>query len=316
MAGQLFGTNSLGGFYTNNELSRQMRTVSQSMKRFRAAVKVKGAKGARTGNLLYFDKNRNVATSGGQLTETNTIPETNYPIAQGTLTLNEFGLAIPWTGRLETLSEFDIEDAVQVALKNDAAKVLDSQAGAQFTSADFKAVFASTASVNFQRAGTASATSNSNLTAANWRTLSNQMRKDNIPFYDGSSYMVIGSVELISGMHADAATAGFVDSAKYTGEYASRLFSGEVGRFYMGRFVEETNYLPNTLGTGSAFGAGVAFGDDAVMEGVAQPEELRQKVPTDYGRSQGLAWYALMGWQKVWNETTDADERCVHITSL
>ena len=101
MAGQLFGTNSLGGFYTNNELSRQMRTVAQPMKRFRAAVKVKGAKGAGRGNLLYFDKNRNVATSGGQLTETNTIPETNYPIAQGTLTLNEYGepcyaVSKPW----------------------------------------------------------------------------------------------------------------------------------------------------------------------------------------------------------------------------
>ncbi len=198
--------------------------------------------------------------------------------------------AIPWTGRLESLSEFDVEDAVQTALKNDMAKVLDSQAAIQFTSADLKFVMASTASVNTQTAGTASATANSNLTAANWRTTCNFMRQNNIPFYDGSSYMVIGAVQAISGMQSDAATAGFVDSAKYTSEYAARIFSGEVGRFYMGRFVEETNFLPNTLGTGSAFGAAVAFGADAVLEGVAVPEELRQKVPTDYGRSQGLAW--------------------------
>ena len=313
---QLYATNTLGGFWTNNELSEKLRYVSQPQMRFRAAVQAKGAKGARRGDLLYFDKNRNVDTAGAQLTETSTIPETQFLIGRGTMTLQEFGLAIPWTGKLETLSEFDAEDAVMVALKNDQVKVLDSQAGNQFTSAEFKAVMASTASVNFQRAGTASATANANLTAANWRTVCNQMRKDNIPFYDGSAYMVLGSVELISGMHADAATAGFVDVAKYTGEYASRLFSGEVGRFYQGRFVEETNYFSNTLGSSSVNGGGVAFGADAVMEGVATPVEFRQKVPTDYGRSQGLAWYALLGWQKVWDETTDADERIVHITSL
>ena len=128
--------------------------------------------------------------------------------------------------------------------------------------------------------------------------------------------MVIGSVELISGMHADAATAGFVDSAKYTGEYASRLFSGEVGRFYMGRFVEETSFFSNTLGSSSNVGGGVAFGKDAVMEGVAVPEEIRIKVATDYGRSQGMAWYFMGGWQRIWDHSTDTDERIVHIGSL
>lgn len=313
---QLWATQSLGGFWSNNEFSKQFRAVAQPNMRLRAAVQIKGAKGAKRGDLLFFDKRGNVQTPGAALTETNTVPETQFLTRQGTLTITEYGLAVPWTGKLETLSEFDAEDSVQGALKDDATKVLDSQAGIQFTSAQFKAVFASTASVNIQSAGTASATANSNLTAANWRTVCNRMRRENIPFYDGSSYMVIGSVELISGMHADAATAGFVDTAKYTGEYASRLFSGEVGRFYMGRFVEETSFFPNTLGTGSAFGAGVAFGKDAVMEGVAIPEEIRVKVPTDYGRSQGMAWYFLGGWQKIWDETNDTDERIFHFTSL
>jgi hypothetical protein len=51
------------------------------------------------------------------------------------------------------------------------------------------------------------------------------------------------------------------------------------------------------------------------MEGVAIPEELREKVPTDYGRSQGIAWYALLGFQKIWNQQTDGSERIAHITS-
>ena len=90
MAGQLLGTNSLGGFYTNPELSRQMRLVAQPLKRFRAFVQVKGAKGAGKGRLLVFDKNRDLSSHGSTLTETATIPETNFTVGQGTLTLNEF----------------------------------------------------------------------------------------------------------------------------------------------------------------------------------------------------------------------------------
>ncbi len=68
-----------------------MRFVSQPLKRFRAAVQVKGAKGARRGNLLYFDKNANLTTAGAVLTETSTIPETQFLIRQGTLTIAEYG---------------------------------------------------------------------------------------------------------------------------------------------------------------------------------------------------------------------------------
>jgi hypothetical protein len=33
-----------------------------------------------------------------------------------------------------------------------------------------------------------------------------------------------------------------------------------------------------------------------VAEGVAVPEEMRGKIPTDYGRSKGIAWYYLGGF--------------------
>lgn len=316
MAGQLYGTNSLGGFYTNNELSAKLRLQAQPIKRFRAFVSAKGAKGAGKGRLLLFDKNRDLGTHGNQLNETSTIPETNMTVGQGTLTLNEFGAAVPWTGFLKELSEFDVEDAVMVGLKNSMAKYLDSQCAAVFTSGEFKAVNVATASVNFQTAGTASATATGDLTGFNWRYIADQMRINQIPFVDGSNYVCIGSVKLISGLFNDTAASGFVDVQKYTGEFAGQIVRGERGSYYMGRFIEETNFLPNNIGNGTAYGAGVAFGDDAIAEGVAVPEELRQKLPTDYGRSQGLAWYGILGWAKIWDNTNDGDERIVHITSL
>ena len=41
----------------------------------------------------------------------------------------------------------------------------------------------------------------------------------------------------------------------------------------------------------------------AVREGVAVPEEIRVAIPTDFGRDQGIAWYALLGFQQVWSQS-------------
>ena len=257
-------------------------------------MQVKGAKGAKRGDLFYFDKAGNVATAGGTLIETNTIPETQFTIGRGTLTITEHGNAIPWTGKLESLSEFDVENTVLVALKNDMGKVLDSRAAIQFTSAELKAVNSLSTSVVITANGTATVTATANLSAANLREIVDDARKRNIPFYDGNNYVCIGSVELLSGMHTDTASGGFLTVAQYTSSFADRIFRGEIGNFYMTRFVEETNFLPNNIGNATAYGAGLLFGADAVMEGVAVPEEIRANVPQDFGRDQKLAWYPTM----------------------
>jgi hypothetical protein len=36
-----------------------------------------------------------------------------------------------------------------------------------------------------------------------------------------------------------------------------------------------------------------------VAEAIAVPEEMRGKIPTDYGRSKGVAWYYLGGFGDV-----------------
>jgi N4-gp56 family major capsid protein len=318
MPSQLFGTNSLGGFFTNNELSLQLRIKAQPLKRFRQFVQIKGAKGARRGNKVYFDKLQPVATAAatGGLAETATIPETNFSINQGTLTINEYANAIAFTNQLVALSELDVDNSVVQTLMNDMAITLDSVAGAQFQSSDLVYVASLSNSVNITTAGTASSTASSNLNGTNWRAICDDMRKKNIPFYDGQSYVVICSVGALSGFFNDTQTGGFVDVTKYSETLSEYLYRGEAGRYYMGRFVEETNVLKNLAGTSTTSGEAVAIGFDAVMEGVAIPEELREKVPTDYGRSQGIAWYALLGFQKIWNQQTDGSERIAHITSL
>jgi N4-gp56 family major capsid protein len=315
MAQQEWAVDTLGGFYSNNELSKQSRFVSQPMFRFRQFVEVKNAKGKGKGDKLFYDKHQNVATQGTALTETTTIPETNYTIKQGTLTITEYGNAIPYTQKLETLSELDVNSSVVTSLRNDAAKALDSAAAAQFVSAEWRYVCTSGTSSAVTTNGTFTATATSDLNAFHIRRIVLYFKTHHIQPYDGVNFVGILSPEASYGVTSDTTTGGWIDASKYTGQYASNLFNGEIGKFLGVRFVEETNYLSNTIGNTSIYGEAVFLGADAIAEGVAVPEELRAKIPQDYGRDKGIAWYSLLGYQKIWSQSGDGEEHLIYVGS-
>ena len=223
--------------------------------------------------------------------------------------------SVPWTGKLDSLGQFQVSPTVEQKLRDDAVKVLESACAAQYIATELTAVCSTTASVIFTTNGTATVTATANLTAANTRSIVDYMKKKLIPKYDGRNYICIASVGALSGMHSDTGTGGWQDISKYQAEYAKNIFNGEVGTFYMTRFVEETGYLSNAIGSSTNYGAAVFFGGDAVYEAVAVPEEVRVKVSTDYGRDQGLAWYALLGFKIVWAWATDAEQHIVYVTS-
>ena len=56
MGQQIFATNSLGGFFTNNQLSSQLRYRAQSLQKFRQFCDVEAAAGTNRGNKVFFDK--------------------------------------------------------------------------------------------------------------------------------------------------------------------------------------------------------------------------------------------------------------------
>jgi N4-gp56 family major capsid protein len=297
MAGQQYSTSSLGGFLSQPYLTQKLRSVAQPMFRFRQFVDVKEAIGKNRGNTWLYDKISNVATQGGTLVETNTIPQTNYTVLQGTGSITEYGNSVPYTGKLEVLGQFQIEPVTEQKLRDDMVKVLESACGSQYTATQFIAVASTTSTVVFSTNGTASATSTANLTGSNTRQVVDFMKKKLVPRFDGRNYVCIASVAALSGMHSDTGSGGWVDVSKYTDSFAKNIFAGEVGEYYTTRFVEETGFLSNVIGSGTTFGQAVFFGNDNVYEAVAIPEEIRVKVSVDFGRDQGLAWYALIGFQ-------------------
>lgn len=315
MPGQQFSTSSLGGFLAQPYLTQKIRSKAQPMFRFRQFVDVKEAIGKNRGDTWLFDKVSNVATQGGTLVETNTIPQTNYTVVQGTGQINEYGNSVPYTGKLEVLGQFQVEPITEQKLRDDMVKVLESACGAQYVATEFIAVMSSTTTTVITTNGTATATATADLTASGTRDVVNFMKKKLIPRFDGRNYVCIASVSALSGMHADTGAGGWVDVSKYTDSFAKNIFAGEVGEYYTVRFVEETGYLSNTIGSGSTHGAAVFFGNDNVYEAVAIPEEIRVKVSVDFGRDQGLAWYSLIGFKIVWNFTTDTEQHIVYVTS-
>ncbi len=309
MSQQIFATNSLGGFFTNNQLSSQVRYLAQTMQRFRQFTDMEPAAGAGRGSKVFFDKISNISTAGGTLVETDTIPKRNFTITQGTLTLTEYGNSIPFTQKLKTLAEMQVPETIRTVLTNDMKVVLDSAAATQFKTNDYVATITNTATTTFATAGTATATAGANMSDKNVRDIIDTMKTLLIPKRADDNYVCVASTNSIRGLY------DFFE-AKANLTTLSPAYRGEVGQYYGCRFVEETNFLSNADGSNGIYGEAVFFGADAVREGIAIPEEIRVGIPTDFGRDQAIAWYALLGFQQVWDYGDDGQTRIITVDSL
>jgi N4-gp56 family major capsid protein len=313
------GADAQGGYYTNPRLSEQLRHALQPLCKFRQFVDVKQAWGKGKGESVIFNKVAKISTAGGTLVETNVMPEHQYALSRGTITLSEWGNSVPFTGKLADLSEFDISNPNHRVLRDDMVSVLDKAAGIEFKKTQRKYVCLTTASgtMESRAAGNTFATSNIAKVGPavyHLEEITDWLRRENVPPYNGEDYVGIFSVNALRTIMRDGA---WEDAAKYGDP--ERLFSGECGRIRGVRCIRETNYLVNTLGSSSGtntLGEGVIFGDQNVIEGIAVPEHLREKIPTDYGRSKGVAWYAILGYAKMWKASDSGqNSHIIHITS-
>ena len=142
MAGQVWSVNTSGGYMYALNLSRQLRMAVQPIVKFRQFCDVKDAahQGLHRGDTFHWNVFSDVGTQGATLTETNTIPETSFTISQGTMTITEAGNSVPWTGKLDDLSEQPVAEVIRKVLKTDAKKAFDNLASAQFNSAVLRVV--------------------------------------------------------------------------------------------------------------------------------------------------------------------------------
>ena len=315
MAGQVWATNSLGGFMYSRQLSNVLRTAVQPMVKFRQFCDVRDAsqQGKKKGDLFTWDVFSDVVTAGGTLTETNTMPETNFTITQGTLTITEAGNSVPYTGKLDDLSKFPVQELIQKVLKNDAIKAFDRLALAQFNQTPLRAIASSgtdTAAIQLYTNGTVTGTNNIAFNNAHAKSIVDTMKERNIPAYIGDDYYALAWPTTLRAFKNNLETLH-----QYTEEGFKLIMNGEIGRYENVRYVEQTNIAKGISTDNGATGTAWTnaksdwiyfMGSDTVAEAIAVPEEMRGKIPTDYGRSKGVAWYYLGGFGLVHTSASNA----------
>ena len=298
MAGQVWLTNSLGGYMWSPNLSKVLRFSLQPLCKFRQFADIKDAavQGKGKGDTFHWNVYSDVATQGAALLETNTMAETNFTITQGTMTITEYGNSVPFNGKLDDLSEHPVKEVIQKVLKNDAKKAFDIAAHAEFNKTPLRVIptgGTDAAAVTLFTNGTVTGINNVALTNDHVKAIVDIMKERNIPPYEADDYF---------GMAHPSTLRTFKNNLeaihKYVQEGFQMIMNGEIGRYESTRFIEQTNIAKASWSNGKSNWA-FFFGADTVAEGIAVPEEMRGKIPTDFGRSRGIAWYYLGGFGLV-----------------
>jgi len=130
------------------------------------------------------------------------------------------------------------------------------------------------------------------------KLIADEMAERDIPTFDGNNYFSIARPTTLRNFKNDLEAIH-----QYVSEGWHVIMNGEKGRYEGIRYTEQTN-IPSE---GWAVSDGIFFfGADTVVEAFAIPEEIRGKIPTDYGRSRGIAWYAELGYGLVHSDAAQA----------
>ena len=308
---QVWLTNSLGGYMYSDNLSKVLRHTVQPLVKFRQFADIKDAavQGKGKGDTFHWNVYSDVTTRGTTLVETNVMPKTNFTITQGTMTITEMGNSVDYTGKLDDLSEQPVKEIISKVIKNDAKKSFDNAAWAQFNATPLRVVptaGTATDSIVLTTNGTASVTNNVALRSGHVKAIVDMMKERNIPPIMGDDYASLSHPSTFRTFKNDLESVH-----QYTDAGFQMILNGEIGRYENVRFIEQTNipkggaadsttFQPVT-DTADPWNNGLSswaffFGQDTVAEGVAVPEEMRGKIPTDFGRDKGIAWYYIGGF--------------------
>lgn len=309
MAGQLWAVSSLGGYSSSYNLSNTLRTAVQPLVKWRQFADAMDFvdHGKHRGQTVTWNVYSDLAdTAYAALTETSTIPEDNITITQGTGTIIELGRSVPYTGLLDDLSQAPIEEIIRKVLKNHCKKALDTQAYNQFNLTPLRvcpATNTTTDAVTLTQNGSCTLTNSVAMGKNHIKAIVDLMKERSIPPYMGDDYLCVAHPTTLRQVKNDLEAVH-----QYVTEGFQMILNGEIGRYEGVRFVEQTNIAKQAFTTGVSNQA-FFFGEDTVGEIVVTPEEIRGKLPGDYGRSKGVAWYYEGGFALV--QTVAAQARIV-----
>lgn len=281
------------GYLASPVLSRTLRLALQPSCKFRQLTTPENAVGLHKGQIFHWPLFSDLESDGAELTENSTLPTTSFNAEQGTLIIKEHGQSVPYSETLDNLSEYPIKEIIRKHLKNSAGRHLDRQAHKEFNNAPVVITPKngnSTTEVVFTESTTPPIANAAALSKRHVKAIGIQLRERNVPPHTDDHYLAIGRPSAYEQLTEELEAVH-----QYTEKGVSLIMAGEKGRYEGVRFVEQTNIQSEQWASGKSDWV-FFIGQDAVAEGVAIPEEIRGKIPQDYGRDRGIAWYYLGGF--------------------
>ena len=299
MAGQVWSISADGGYMYTDQLSDYLRMELLPTVRYRQFCDADdhSDKGLSAGDAFYWNVYSKVVTGGGALSEDQAMPETKFTISQASGTVTEYGNSVPYTKKLDDLSLHPVKDIINKVLKIDATEALDGAAYVQFDATPLIASDTNTSVITLSTTGTATDINNIALNKAHIKGIVDEMKERNIPqYFDNGDYGCIARTKTYRTFKNELETVH-----QYVPPGFDMILNGEIGRYEGVRFFEQTNRAANTTdwATNSKSDDAHFFGGDTVHEAIAIMEEIRGKIPGDFGRDKGVAWYALLGYKLV-----------------
>lgn len=322
MTGQVWAVNQLGGYLWAPNLDDQFRAALQPIPKFRQFARAMAAVGKKKGDTYNWDIFGNLANQGRIIAETEMTPETQFPIKQGTLTVTEMMNSVPYSGKLDTLSKVDLQRIINVQLSHDAGKTFDIYSFLQMKRTPLRVVpdaGTSTDAIELTTNGTATQTNNVAMRADHVSLIADQMRERNIIPYEGFPNDMYGCITHPSVLRPFKKDLQSLQ--QHTPEGFGWICYGAAGVFDKVVFIEQTHIPKGGAADSATFDAlaGTAdawdnaksswaffFGGDLLVEGVVIAEEIRGKLPGQYGRDHGIAWYYLGNFGLTRTEADDA----------
>jgi len=321
MVGQTWTVPAEGGFMYSDELSSVLRQQVQPLTKFRQLCDAQDGtqKGLNRGENFNWNVYSNVGTQGRRLAENSTMPETGFTVIQHSLKVTEAGNSVPYTGKLTALAKQDVITIIDKTLKDDARKYFDIEAFLQMKTTPLRAEPAggnSPTAIQLDTNGTPSQTNNLAYGTGHTKAIGDAMKERNIPPYIMDDYVAISHPSTWRPLKNTLETLH-----QYTETGLAHIFNGEIGRYESFRFIEQT-FIPKGgafnsttydpwSGTAAPWANGLSswafhLGADTVTEAICVPEEIRAKIPGDFGRSKGIAWYYLGGFGLVHPDALNA----------
>lgn len=304
------------GVSRNHALSKELRFASIAETLVVQFARPESGFGANMGDTVTIQRVRNTAEpTSAVLSQSGKMPIDAMAMSTRSITVSEFGRGVGFTRLVKILNHFDIENAIQKSLKKQMKLTLDTVSGTAITGGQIR--FAPTSAVGgtfTTDAGVTSATGTTNMTVAHVKIIRDYMRKTlHVDPYQGNAYMVLASTKACRGVKDDPEFHAWRQYLK-PGDV---FHNAEIGELEKCRFIEvdHDNFL-SEVGTGSAVGEAVFFGDDILALAEVEAPELLLAIPADFNRQHSMAWYGVLGFANVWGDSSsDGEARSVYFTS-